>query len=116
MEINKIVPAASNKQSIVIDLKYLNADQARSLIKMFDSQEAYAENFSAIKAITRGMFNVLHNTNQKAATPIVRIFNVVNSMQDTLMLDDMQENDRIVNASGLMPNCWYGFGYQKGGA
>lgn len=113
---NKMVPAAIPAERIVIELQYLNADQARCLIKMFDSPEAYAENFSAIKAITRGLFKALHNTNQKATTPIVRIFNVVNSMQDTLMLDDMQENERILNASGLMPDWWYGFGYQKGGS
>jgi hypothetical protein len=37
------------------------------------------------------------------------MFSVVNNMQGILLLDDMNEVWRITEASGLMPNPWYGF-------
>lgn len=85
------------------DLKYITADQAWQLIQMFDSPEAYAENFSAIKVITRGLYKIIEDTNQPSDSKVVRMFNTVNHLQGLLFLDDMQEVDRIIGESGLMP-------------
>lgn len=106
---------AVENNRIIIDLQYLTTDQARHLINMFDSPEAYAENFSAIKAITRGLYKVIEDNKPKEKSPIVRMFHTVNEMQGMLMLDDMQEHERIIMKSGLMPNPWYGFRRRKGG-
>lgn len=104
----------SNKtEKLSIDLQYLTADQARQLIKMFDSPEAYAENFSAIKAITRGLYKVIEDTKPTPASQIGRMFHTVNNMQSLLLLDDMQEVERIISSSGLMPDPWYGFRSQR---
>jgi hypothetical protein len=107
--------ASKPVKSISIDLQFLSPDQARQLIKMFDSPEAYAENFSALKAITRGLYKIIDDSLPPAENPISRMFNTVNNLQGLLLLDDAQEVDRIVNASGLMPNVWYGFKSRKGG-
>jgi hypothetical protein len=102
-------------EKLTIDLQYLTADQARNLIQMFDSPEAYAENFSAVKAITRGLYKLLENTNPPERSPILRMFHTVNNMQGTLMLDEMHEHERIITDSYLMPDAWYGFRQKKGG-
>ncbi len=91
---------------ITIDLHYLNPDQARQLLKMFDSPEAYAENFSALKAITRGLYKIIDDSKPDEASPIPRMFHTVNNLQDLLLLDNMQEVDRIIYNSGLMPDVW----------
>ena len=83
---------------------------------MFDSPDEYAENFSAIKAITRGLNNFLLENKPGINSPIGRMFNTVNEMQGTLMRDSMQEHQRILDASGLMPDQWRGFNPTKGGA
>lgn len=111
---NKIVRAAKSAERVIIDLQYLTADQARYLIKMFDSPEAYAENFSAIKAITRGLYRLLENTDPPEKSPLLRMFRTVNDIQGGLMLDDMHEHERILQDSGLMPDPWYGFRSKKG--
>lgn len=105
----------SQPNTITIDLKYITAKQAKQLIKMFDSPDAYAENFSAIKAITRGLHKIIMDSNPVGNTPIMRMFRTVNDMQGTLMLDDVQEHERIINNSGLMPNLWDSFRSKKGG-
>jgi hypothetical protein len=115
IEGNQDLPSKSNTR-IIIDLQYLTTDQARQLIEMFDSPEAYAENFSAIKAITRGLYKVIEDTHAKIETPIARMFHVVNEMQGTLMRDDMREHERIINNSGLMPDPWCYFRSRKGGS
>lgn len=88
----------------IIDLQYLNADQARQLINMFDTPQAYSENFSALKAITKGLYKLIqdggHNKNQKT----IRMFNTVNDLQGILLLENMQEVERILLDSGLMPD------------
>jgi len=108
-----VVTAIKPTNQIIIDLQYLTAEQATSLIKMFDSPKDYAENFSAIKAITRGLFNIILETRPEKGSPIGRLFDTVNDMQDAIMLDDMQENERILRQSGLMPNTWSGFGKRE---
>lgn len=99
--------AKSTKFSI--DLQYLNVDQARQLINMFDTAEAYAENFSALKAITRGLYKLIqdggHDQNQKT----IRMFHTVNNLQAILLLEDMQEVERILCNSGQMPAPWNSF-------
>jgi len=94
--------------NLTINLEYITPDQARQVLEMFDGPEQYQKNFSAIKAITRGMFKLLceGGPNQK----IQGMFNTVNDLQSILLLDDMQEVDRILNASNLMPDVWKGFG------
>jgi hypothetical protein len=91
---------------LTIDLHYLNPDQARQLLKMFDSPEAYAENFSALKAITRGLYKIIDDSKPNDESPVIRMFHTVNNMQGILLLDDMQEVDRIIYNSGLMPDAW----------
>lgn len=118
MEINSNLVIKQNlltnrNEQININLQYLTADQAKYLIEMFDSPEAYAENFSAIKAISSGLYNVLENMNPPEKSPILRMFHIVNNMQGTLMLDDMQEHERILKESGLMPDPWNGFRSNK---
>lgn len=104
-----ISPSAKPAKRIVIDLQYLNADQARQLINMFDSPEAYAENFSALKAITRGLYNLIQDKGFHDNNQIGRMFHTVNNLQGWLLLDDMQEVSRILEDSGLMPDPWHGF-------
>ncbi|WP_256004868.1 hypothetical protein [Pedobacter deserti] len=95
-------------QHVNLKLRYLNADQVRRLIKMFDSAEAYAENFSALKAITKGLYKLIEDSPDDQSR-IVRMFRTVNSMQGALLLDDADEVERIVSRSGLMPDPWGGF-------
>lgn len=92
--------------NLTIDLQYITPDQARQVIGMFDGPEQYRKNFSALKAITRGLFKLLcEGGNPK----IQGMFNTVNDLQGILLLDDMQEVDRILSASCLMPDVWQGF-------
>lgn len=67
---------------------------------MFDSPEAYAENFSAIKIITRGLYKIIKDTNQPSDSKVGRMFSTVNDLQGLLLLDNMQEVDRIIRESG----------------
>lgn len=115
MPIMSIKPGSIASERIVLDLEYLSADQAKQLIEMFDSPEAYAENFSALKAITRGLYKIIEDTKPKVESPLGRMFRTVNNLQGLLLLHDMQEVDRIIRSSGLMPNSWFSFGYKKGG-
>jgi hypothetical protein len=107
--------AVSKKpQRITIDLQYLNAAQAQQLIKMFDDPEAYAENFSALKAITKGLYKIILESKPDPDSPLPRMFHTVNNLQGILLLDDMQEVDRITRNSGLMPYVGFGDRSQKG--
>jgi hypothetical protein len=117
IEVNQesFIVAPKPVHSITIDLQFLGPDQARQLIKMFDSAEAYAENFSALKALTRGLYKIIDDSRPPAESPVSRMFHTVNNLQGLLLLDDAQEVDRIINGSGLMPNVWYGFNSRKGG-
>ncbi|GGG93521.1 hypothetical protein [Pedobacter zeae] len=90
--------------SLTIDLNYITEDQARQVIKMFDSPEEYQRNFSAIKAITRGMFKLI--CNERGNHKIKGMFDTVNNLQGILLLEDSQEVERILEASGLMPDVW----------
>lgn len=110
---SKALATGNAPERVTIDLKYLTADQARQLINMFDSPEAYAENFSAIKAITRGLYKVIEETKPTSASQIGRMFKTVNTLQSTLLLDNMQEVERIISSSGLMPDPWYRFRSQR---
>ncbi|WP_285008795.1 hypothetical protein [Pedobacter faecalis] len=95
-------------QHVNLKLRYLNAEQVRRLIKMFDSAEAYAENFSALKAITRGLYKLIEDSPDDQSR-IARMFRTVNNMQGALLLDNADEVERIVSRSGLMPDPWGGF-------
>lgn len=99
-----LIATARPIERVIIDLKYINADQASSLIRMFDSPEAYAENFSAIKAISRGLYKIIEDHSPTDDSQISRMFYTVNEIQGKLMLDDMQEHERIISSSGLMPD------------
>lgn len=98
------------------DLNYITPRQLRIIIDMFDTPEAYAENFSALKAIARGLYNLIqdkgfHNNNQ-----IERMFHAVNNLQGILYPEDPEEGHRILQDSGLMPDPWQQFRSPKGGA
>lgn len=86
-----------------IDLGYLSADQARKIIRMFDTPEAYAENFSALKVITRGLYKVIEDKQLEPESQLGRMFKTVNGLQSALLPDDINEVDRIISNSGLMP-------------
>ena len=101
------------KNKLSTELQYLTIDQARQLIEMFDNPEAYAENFSALKAITRGLYKVIQDTNLSTTSPVGRMFKTVNNLQGILLLNDPQEVERILSVSGLMPDPWYGFRSRK---
>jgi hypothetical protein len=98
--------SAKPVEEVTLNLKYLTATQAQELINMFDSPEAYAENFSALKGITRGLYKIIDDTNPSDGDPVSRMFHTVNNLQGILLLDDMQEVERIIHNSGLMPNVW----------
>ncbi|GEM_PF-4247014 len=114
LKITPIVGASEAKQ-VTMNLNYITPDQAQQLIDMFDSPEAYAENFSALRAITTGLYKILLDTNVNERTQIGRMFSVVNNMQGILLRDDMKEVWRITEASGLMPYVGFGHRQQKGG-
>jgi hypothetical protein len=101
--------------SITIDLQYLSVQQAKCLIEMFDTPEDYAENFSTIKAITRGLNRIIIDTKPGLKSPIGRMFHTVNEIQGVLMREDMKDHHRILDSSGLMPDPWIGFKAEKGG-
>jgi hypothetical protein len=112
---NQQLATSETTGTITIDLQYLSVEQAKSLISMFDSPQEYAENFSAIKAITRGLDKLILETDPALKTPIRRMFHTVNEIQGTLMRDNMQEHQRIIDGSGLMPDAWHVFHSKKGG-
>ena len=107
----KVTPVvgASEANQVTLNLNYITPAQAQNLVEMFDSAEAYAENFSALKAITKGLYKILTDTSANERTQIGRMFSVVNTMQAILLLEDMNEVWRITETSGLIPNTWPGF-------
>ncbi|MBC8984765.1 hypothetical protein H9X96_03140 [Pedobacter sp. N36a] len=91
------------------DLNFITPSQASRILKMFDSPEAYAENFAALKAITRGLYKLIDDNGYDNNDQVARMFQTVNRLQGILLLDDIQEVDRILRESSLMPDPWFGF-------
>lgn len=107
-------PANSDPIEFTIKLNYLNAGQAGMVLSMFDNEEDFAEYFSALKAITRGLYKILEDCDFKE-DKIKRMFKVVNELQGRLLPEDMQQTEQILKDSGLMPDPWQNYRKTKGG-
>lgn len=114
----KITPitGTSEAKQVTLNLNYITPTQAQDLIEMFDSPEAYAENFSALKAITRGLFLIAQEGGQGSNTNLERMFNTVNIMQAILAPENYSDMMLILLKSGLMPDNSVYSRMRKGGA
>lgn len=101
-------PAVTVKQTVKLkfELKYLSEKQAAQLLKMFDSPESFAENFSALKTVSRGLYKIIEENNVHLDDPLARMFKTVNDLQAWLYPDDIHEAERILQESGMVPNTW----------
>jgi hypothetical protein len=84
------------------ELGYLTQKQANDVLKMFDSKEAYAKNFTALKTITSGFFDLLQDGGLSKNEKVGKMFNTVNNLQSALLPDNYMEMESILLKNKLL--------------
>jgi hypothetical protein len=83
------------------DLGYLTPRQADAILRMFDTKDSYAKNFTALRTITSAFFEMIQfggfNSNEK----VRKMFDVVNNIQGSLLPDDFTEMESILLKNAL---------------
>ena len=83
---------------VTVNLNFLSEKQLKEFLKMFDSREAYIKNYMPLKAIARGLFDIINNSEIKINhnSKLGRMFRAINDLQGILILDNIREWSNLV--------------------
>jgi hypothetical protein len=76
-------------KEITIKLNFLTEHQLNQILKMFDSEDAYSQNYPPLKAISGGLYELITRDQKNVNPKIRKMFQAINSFQGALILNDI---------------------------